>query len=320
MSDHGLAQASPVPHRVQIVEVGPRDGLQNDPAILDATTKAAFIQRCLDAGASRIEAASFVNPARVPQMADAEAVLELLRPDGRVPDGASLIGLVLNERGYERARLTPIDEVNLVVMVTDEFSQRNQGMSTQDAVDVVRTVAPAALDDGFVPTVTLSASFGCPFTGEVPVERLAEVVAQVADTGVTEVAIADTIGVAVPADVRERVQAARRVLAETGNGEVSLRAHFHNTRNTGYANALAAYEAGVGVLDASVGGVGGCPFAPRATGNIATEDLVYALERSGVRTGLDLAALIETSEWLGEQLGRPTPSLVSRAGDFPAAS
>lgn len=310
---------SPTGTDVSIVEVGPRDGLQNDPAILDAATKAEFVRRCLAGGVQRIEAASFVNPTRVPQMADAEEVLALLRPEGRVDDGASLIGLVLNERGYDRARLTPIDEVNLVVMVTDEFSERNQGMTTDAAIDVVASVAPRALADGLVPTVTLSASFGCPFTGEVPVDRLIDVVRRLARTGVAEVAIADTIGVAVPADVRARASAVRLALDGAGAEEVGLRAHFHNTRNTGYANALAAYEAGVRVLDASVGGVGGCPFAPRATGNIATEDLVYALERSGVRTGLDLTALMATSEWLGEQLGRPTPSLVTRAGTFPAA-
>ena len=296
---------------VQIVEVSARDGLQNDAALLSVEQKVALIGRTLDAGLTRQEVASFVNPARVPQMAGAEEVVAALatRADR---DALSLIGLVLNTRGFTRAAATRVDEVNLVVAASDEFTRRNQGMSTADAVGVVAEVVPLARAAGIVATVTVSTSFGCPFEGEVPVERLVAVVAELAACGVAEIALADTIGVAVPSDVRERV---RRV-AEVAGG-VRLRAHFHNTRNTGYANALAAYEEGVRVLDASLGGIGGCPFAPRATGNIATEDLVYLLERSGVSTGLDLDRLIATSEWLGELLGGPTPSLVSRAGGFP---
>jgi hydroxymethylglutaryl-CoA lyase len=240
-------------------------------------------------------------------MADAEAVIA-----GVTPAAASYIGLVLNERGFDRARNTSVDELNLVVMVTDEFSQRNQGMPTQRAIDTVAAVAPRARAAGLFTSVTMSASFGCPYSGEVPLSRVAEVAAQLAAIGVDEIAIADTIGVAVPRDVRRRVAAVREVVAGT-----PLRAHFHNTRNTGYASALAAYEAGIDVLDSSLGGIGGCPFAPKATGNIATEDLVFALERSGVHTGLDLDALCQTAEWLSEQLGRPTPGLVQKAGPFP---
>jgi hydroxymethylglutaryl-CoA lyase len=245
-------------------------------------------------------------------MADAEAVLgALAQTPGR--DSLALIGLVLNARGFDRAAVTRLDEVNLVVFASDTFSMRNQGMSTEDAVRTVEAVAPQALASGIAPSATISAAFGCPFEGEVAVDRVVRLAERLAASGVVEIALADTIGVAVPADVRDRVGRVAAVV-----GEVRLRAHFHNTRNTGYANALEAYTAGVRVLDSSLGGIGGCPFAPRATGNIATEDLVYLLERSGVRTGVDLDALIAASDWLGEQLGRPTPALVSKAGGFPA--
>ena len=299
---------------VQIVEVSARDGLQNDAAQLTVAQKVDLIGRTLDAGLVRQEVASFVNPARVPQMAGAEEVVAALA-SRRDRDALSLIGLVLNARGFTRAAATRLDEVNLVVAASDEFTRRNQGMGTDDAIAVVAEVAPLALAAGIEPTVTVSTSFGCPFEGEVPVDRLVAVVEALAGSGVTEIALADTIGVAVPADVHDRVRQVRDVV-----GGVRLRAHFHNTRNTGYANALAAYEEGVHVLDSSLGGIGGCPFAPRATGNIATEDLVYLLERSGVSTGLDLDRLIAASEWLGELLGRPTPSLVSKAGGFPTAA
>ncbi|MEI8082976.1 MAG: hydroxymethylglutaryl-CoA lyase [Actinomycetes bacterium] len=298
---------------VDIVEVSPRDGLQNDPTHLSTGQKLELISKCVEAGVRRIEVASFVNPKRVPAMADGPAVLAGL-PGRDDPDrhGCAWIGLVLNERGFDRAIETAVDEINLVVMVTDTFSQKNQGMTTQDAIRTVEQVAPRALAAGIVPTVTMSASFGCPYEGEVPIGRVVDVAARLAQSGVVEIAIADTIGVAVPRDVSRRVAAVAGVV-----GATRLRAHFHNTRNTGYASALAAFEAGVRVLDSSLGGIGGCPFAPRATGNIATEDLVFALERSGVATGLDLDALIKASDWLGEQLGRPTPALVSKAGGFP---
>ncbi len=296
---------------IQVVEVSARDGLQNDPARLSTEQKVELVARGAAAGLRRAEVASFVNPKLVPQMADGEDVVAGVR---RVVEGpASWIGLVLNIRGFHRAAAAGVDEVNCVVGVSDEFSRANQGMGTADAIAVVAEVAPLARAGGIVPTVTLSVAFGCPFAGEVALDRLREVAAQVAATGVEEVAIADTIGVAVPRDVAARVGA---VAAEIG--ELRLRAHFHNTRNTGYANALAAAYAGVTALDASLGGVGGCPFAPRATGNIATEDLVYALHRSGFDTGVDLEAAIGASRWLGEQLGRELPAYLPRAGGFPA--
>lgn len=298
---------------VEIVEVAPRDGLQNDPAMLTTEQKVELVNRCVDTGLRRIEVAWFVNPKRVPQMADAEAVLAGLPTHAETSaDSPSWIGLVLNARGFERAKLTQVDEINLVVMVTDTFSMKNQGMPTQDAIATVAEVVPLAKAAGIRTSVTMSASFGCPYEGEVAVDRVADIAGRLAQTGVEEIAIADTIGVAVPRDVARRVAAVQR---ETG--DTRLRVHVHNTRNTGYASALAAFEAGITVLDSSLGGIGGCPFAPRATGNIATEDLVFALERSGVRTGVDLDALVAASDWLGEQLGRPTPALVSKAGPFP---
>jgi hydroxymethylglutaryl-CoA lyase len=296
---------------IEVVEVSARDGLQNDPARLSTEQKVELISRCAAAGLRRAEVASFVNPKLVPQMADGEAVVAGVR--AAVEGPASWIGLVLNSRGFHRAAAAGVDEVNCVVSVTDEFSQANQGMTSEQAIAVVAEVVPLARAAGIVPTVTLSVAFGCPFSGEVPVDRVRRVVEQVAATGVEEVAIADTIGVAVPRDVTTRVAAVRELI-----GDLRLRAHFHNTRNTGYANALAAADAGVTVLDASLGGIGGCPFAPRATGNIATEDLVYALHRSGYRTGVDLDAAMAASQWLGDQLGRDLPAYLPRAGVFPA--
>lgn len=298
---------------IQIVEVSARDGLQNDPARLSTEQKVELVARCAAAGLTRAEVASFVNPKLVPQMADGEAVVAGVRAS--VPGPASWIGLVLNTRGFHRATATGVDEVNCVVGVTDEFSRANQGMSSQDAIAVVAEVVPLARAAGIVPTVTLSVAFGCPFAGEVSIDRLRAVAEQVAATGVEEVAIADTIGVAVPRDVSDRVAATCDAI-----GELRVRAHFHNTRNTGYANALAAADAGVSVLDASLGGIGGCPFAPRATGNIATEDLVYALHRSGFDTGVDLDRAIEASMWLSALLGRDLPAYLPRAGAFPAVA
>lgn len=307
------ADTRPPASSVEIIEVSPRDGLQNDPAILDTSAKIELINRCLAAGIRRIEVASFVNPRRVPRMADGEQVLDgLPTSETGKPRGTAWIGLVLNDRGFVRARQTQIDEVNLVVMVSETFSERNQGMSTEDAIAMVTRIVPEARAAGLRTSVALSAAFGCPFEGDVPVARLVELAARVAATGVAEIALADTIGVAVPRDVARRVAAVRSVARDS-----RLRAHFHNTRNTGYASALAAFEAGVSVLDSSLGGIGGCPFAPHATGNIATEDLVFALERSGVDTGLDLDRLIKASDWLAAQLGRTTPSLLPKAGRFP---
>ncbi len=295
------------PTRVEIVEVGPRDGLQNEDVVVPTDGKVAYLEALLAAGLRRIEAVSFVHPDRVPQMADAEAVM------ARAPrhDGVSYAGLVLNRRGLRRAVEAGVDEVNVVVVATDTFSQRNQGTTTEEGLRVVEDVVAGASDAGLRTTVTVSAAFGCPFEGEVPLQRVVEIARRAAE-GADELALADTIGVAVPADVTRRLSAVRDVT------DVPLRCHFHNTRNTGYANAWAALQAGVAVLDASSGGIGGCPFAPRATGNIATEDLVYLLSRSGVETGLTLEDALAPSALVGKLLGKQPPALLPLAGGFPS--
>ncbi|GAA4528976.1 MULTISPECIES: hydroxymethylglutaryl-CoA lyase [Nonomuraea] len=296
------------PPEVNLVEVGPRDGLQNESVLVGTDDKVAYIEALADAGLTRIEAVSFVHPRLVPQMADAEQVM------ARVPrrDGLSYIGLIVNARGLDRALDAGVDEVNMTVVATETFSRRNQGMSIAEALDSFAAVSARAHAAGLPVTATVGASFGCPFEGEVSPDHVAVMVRRCAEAGADEIALADTIGVGVPADVRRLVEAVRAV---TG---LPLRFHFHNTRNTGYANALAAVEAGASALDASSGGIGGCPFAPAATGNIATEDLAYALRRSRVRTGVDLGRLTEAAAYIGERLGAPVPALLGRAGDFPA--
>lgn len=297
--------------RIEIVEVSPRDGLQNESVIFSTDEKLALIEGCYTAGLRRIEVASFVNPKRVPQMADAEAVIAGLTPEIR--EGA--IGLVLNERGLDRALATGIGEINYVVPVTEGFSQANQGISLADNLAMAARVIPRAREAGLRTSVTLSVVFGCPFEGEVAPEQVLAVIEKLVPLAPDEIAFGDTIGVAVPRDVTRLVAHSLNLL-----GSITLRCHFHNTRGTGLANAMAAVDAGVVVLDASLGGVGGCPFAPRATGNIATEDLAWMLERSGYTTGLDIAATFPTIELIGRKLARPVPGLVSRAGLFPSAS
>ncbi|MEY2435431.1 MAG: hydroxymethylglutaryl-CoA lyase [Acidimicrobiaceae bacterium] len=294
---------------VQLVEVSPRDGLQAESVVLSTAAKVELIERIVAAGARRVEVCSFVNPARVPQMADAEAVLAALPPR----DEVTYIGLVLNRRGFDRAAAAGIREINVVAVATDTFGQRNQGATSDETVATFEAIAGLAITAGIAPTITISTAFGCPYEGEVRVDRVVDIAKRAVAAGATEVAIADTIGVAVPTDVTARVAAVRSVL-EPG---VGLRAHFHNTRNTGVANAYAAYEAGVDAIDASLGGIGGCPFAPNATGNVPTEDVAYLFERMGVDTGLDLAKLIETVPWIEAQLGSRVPGLLAKAGLFP---
>ncbi len=301
-------------HRVEIVEVGARDGLQNEPEVVPTATRIALVERLIAAGARRLEVASFVHPKRVPQMADAEAVVAGLP----VREDVTYIGLVLNERGLERALATRdgaghgIDEIGLVAVAADGFGRANQGMDWKTSVETVRALARRARADGLAVQATVSVCWGDPFEGKVPVERVIEIVSRLAEADLKEIALADTIGVAVPARVRDLFARAREAVPE-----VTLRAHFHDTRNMAIANCWAAYEAGVRVFDASLGGLGGCPFAPKATGNVATEDVVYLFERSGVGTGLDLESLIATNHWLAAALGRPLPSMVARAGGFP---
>lgn len=293
---------------ITVCEVGPRDGLQNEKTLLSADAKVELIRRSVAAGVRRIEATAFVHPKRVPQMADAEEVM------ARVPRGGGVayIGLVLNARGFERAARAGVDEVNMVVLATDAFSERNQGMTVEASLRAWEGIAAAAHAAGIPPSLTISAAFGCPFEGEVGVDRVRAIARRALEAGPAEIALADTIGVGVPTQVAELVAAVRDLAPD-----IPLRCHFHNTRNTGYANAVAAVDAGVRTLDSSAGGIGGCPFAPAATGNIATEDLVYLLERMGVPTGVDLAAAAGTGRWIGGQLGIGVPALLGRAGPFP---
>ncbi|WP_405243882.1 hydroxymethylglutaryl-CoA lyase [Lentisalinibacter salinarum] len=293
---------------ISIIEVGPRDGLQSEPEVLPVEIKAEFIRRAVDAGIRRLEVASFVNPKKVPQMAGAEELVAALPRR----DDVTYIGLVLNQRGFERARDCGIDEVGMVVVASDTYNRRNQGVSSDDSVKAWLKIAAQARAAGIRANIMVSSAFGCPFEGEVAPERVVEIVRRVAEAEPVELALADSIGVAVPSQVRDVLGR----VAETVPG-MPLRCHLHNTRNTGLANAQAAVEAGVASLDASIGGIGGCPFAPAATGNIPTDDLVYMLERSGIETGVSLQKIIETSLWLEEQLGRGVPAMLPKAGIFP---
>ena len=294
---------------IELVEVSPRDGLQNESKLLSTGQKLELVERAYAAGARRIEVTSFVHPKRVPQMADAEAVAAGLTPH----DDVVYAALVLNERWFDRAVAAGIREVNTVVITTETFSERNQGMSVAESVAAVSKIRKRALGDSIRVTVTISAAFGCPFEGEVPLDKLTRVAQQVAAIGVDEIVLADTIGVAVPSDVEERIALVREIGASG-----TLRAHFHNTRNTAVANVVAAVRSGVTAIDASLAGIGGCPFAPAATGNVATEDLVYALDRMGYETGYDLERSIAGARWIAGELGIKPPGMVARAGGFPA--
>jgi hydroxymethylglutaryl-CoA lyase len=296
---------------VSIIEVGPRDGLQSEATHLSTETKIQLVERLLDCGIRRIEVASFVHPKRVPQMADAEAILAAL-PER---DDASYIGLVLNERGFDRACAAGVNEIGMVVIASETFNERNQGASIDESIEVWRKIAPEARKAGIRAGIMISAAFGCPFEGEVPEARVIEIAKRVLDAGPDEVAIADTIGVGVPSQVASLISQIRELAPD-----LPLRCHFHNTRNTGLANAFTAVQSGADCLDASIGGMGGCPFSPGATGNIPSEDLVYMLHRSGITTGASLEGLIEVSAWLTSQLGHDLPALLPRAGIFPASA
>lgn len=295
---------------IEIVEVAPRDGVQSESEPFPTAAKLELIRRALASGIRRVEVASFVHPQRVPQMADAEAVVAGLPRDA----GARYVGLVLNERGFERALAAGVDDIGFVVVASDTFNRRNQGVGTDESIRVFGRIAAAAREAGLRSSVSIGSAFGCPFEGEVPAERVLAIADSLLEHAPDELSLADTVGVGVPRQVAELFAAiARRA------PDVRLRAHLHNTRNTGLANAWAAVESGVSAIDASAGGIGGCPFAPAATGNIATEDLLYMLERSGIVTGVSLAAAIETSEWLQKALGRDVPAMLPKAGVFPKA-
>ena len=283
---------------VTICDVGPRDGLQNEPETLEPAVRAELVNRLAAAGLPRVEAVSFVRDDRVPRMAGAEEVVAAIERR----DGVEYSGLVLNERGWERFRATGLDRVNVTFAATEAFNRENGNASLEEAVARAETILAAAA--GTPATVTISVCFGCPFEGRVDPGVVVELAGRFA--GLAEVVLADTIGVATPSAVRALVAQA---------GAVGF--HGHNTRNTGYANCLAALDAGARLLDASIGGLGGCPYAPRATGNVATEDLLYVLEGEGVETGVDLAALIGISVWLESLLGRKLEGYVYRAGQWP---
>ena len=288
---------------ITVCDVAPRDGLQNEPDVLSVSVRADLVNRLAAAGMPRVEAASFVRDDRVPQMAGAEEVVAAIEPR----DGTAYAGLVLNLQGYERLRATALGRVNCTLAATETFNRRNGNMSLDQALTQVQAILGVA---DLPTTVTVSVAFGCPFEGPVDPGRVADLCERLpAD----EIVLADTIGVATPTRVRGLVERVRM-----GSGDVGV--HLHNTRNTGYVNALAALDSGATILDASVGGLGGCPFAPRATGNIATEDLVYLLEGEGVATGIDLDALVAVSEWFEGVLGRRLDGYVYRAGPWPPAA
>jgi len=296
---------------IEMVEVGPRDGLQNESVLFSTQQKLEFIRRAIEAGVRRIEVASFVNPKMVPQMADADAVSAGLIPR----DDVIYIGLVLNKRGALRAIEAGLHELGAVCAASDGFATRNQGQSSDESLAMCCEVVRLARQEGRRAQITISTAFGCPFDGEVDPERVVNMAKIAAASGPVEVAIADTIGVAGPRDVAELVARVKAAIAP-----LPVRVHFHNTRNTGLANVWAAVNAGAKTVDASLGGLGGCPFAPRATGNVPTEDVVYMLERSGYHTGLDIDRVIETAEWLTGEMGRDLPGMLSKAGNFPAAA
>jgi hydroxymethylglutaryl-CoA lyase len=293
---------------VEIVEVGPRDGLQNEAQAVSTEDKLRLINRAVSAGIRRLEIASFVHPKRVPQMADAEEVV------AKAPksEDVTYIGLVMNRRGAERALATDIHQLGAIVLCSETFAQKNQGQTARETLDVASELIRLANAEGRVASVTIGSAFGCPFEGEIAEADVIEYAKRLAEVEPCEIALADTIGVADP----WRVGALFDKLRDAVPG-MPLRGHFHNTRNTGIANAYAAIQAGVMSIDASIGGLGGCPFAPAATGNIATEDLIYMLNRGGIETGVDLAALMDTCNWMNDVVGRQLPAMVSRAGNFP---
>ncbi len=296
------------PYDVEILDVTARDGLQNESMMFSTAEKVELITRALDAGSKRLEVASFAHPKYVPQMADAEAVIEGL-PNR---DDVTYIGLAMNERGVDRALNTKIDEIGLVVVATNSFAQKNQGQTRQGSVDMACAMIKKIKAEGRKVNVTIGASYGCPFEGEVAIETVVDMVGQLADASPGEIAFADTIGVANPWHVKDLLSKIKASFPE-----MPLRGHFHNTRNTGLANVYAAVEAGISTLDVSIGGIGGCPFAPSATGNVPAEDVVYMLERHDYRTGLDISKLIDTAKWLSGKMNKRLPGMVSRAGDFP---
>lgn len=304
-----MTSTMPMPRNdIDLIEVSPRDGLQNEKIPLTVAQRIDLITQLGNAGAKRIEAVAFVHPTRVPQMANAEEVLAGLPRD----NGVSYSGLILNRKGLDRALESKVDEVHLVIPGTDEMSLANQNVTVAEMLVLAKEVSDVCQQESIPLTMTVAVAFGCPFAGEVSTEQVARVLDGMVGLHLAEVGLADTIGVGVPWQVRALTAAVKERFPE-----VATRLHLHNTRNNGYANALAGLEAGVVGFDSSVGGFGGCPFAPNATGNIATEDLNYMLQRSGVETGLNHDALVSTASWLAKALEKDAPGLLGRAGQFP---
>jgi len=297
-----------MPRKIEIVEVGPRDGLQNESKLLETSVKVEFIQRLIETGVRRLEVASFVHPKQVPAMADAEAVMKALP---RI-SGVRFIGLALNERGFRRALDAGCDEINFVMVASSGFGLRNQNATPMQTADLFDRIATLAHDDQVPVSVTISVAFGDPFDGEVCVSTVETLVERAVAAGAREVALGDTIGVADPWTVANVI---KRVTAKAEGA--ALRMHFHNTRNTALANIFASVENNIQIIDASCGGIGGCPFAPAATGNVPTEDVLYMLHRAGFDTGIDLEKMMETSNWLSKQLNKELPSLLPKSGTFP---
>lgn len=294
---------------IEIVEVAPRDGLQNEKALISTDDKVGLVDRAIAAGARRIEVTSFVNPKAVPQMADAEAVCAALPQR----DDVTYIGLVMNARGAGRALETGrIDQLGAVAVATDTFAMANQGQTSDGSVEAAKSIVAMARDAGKTGQVTIGAAFGCPFEGEVSEQRVVDMVIALAEAGPVEIGLADTIGVGNPAHVASLIGKVRAAAPQ-----VPIRVHFHNTRGTGLANVWSAVLSGATIVDAAIGGLGGCPFAPGAAGNVSTEDVVYMLERAGIDTGLDLSQLVSANHWLSDVMQRPLPGMVAKAPSFP---
>jgi hydroxymethylglutaryl-CoA lyase len=294
---------------IEFIEVGPRDGLQNEKVLVPTGDKLGLINRAIDAGVRRIEVASFVNPKRVPQMADAEEVCAGLP----VNDAMTYIGLVLNLRGAERAIATGrIDQLGAVSVATEQFAIANQGQSSDQSIETCKAIIAAAKAAGLTGQATISAAFGCPFEGEVSEDRVLTMAVSLAAADPVEIALADTIGVANPAHVARLVSRVKEAIAP-----IPVRVHFHNTRGTGLANVWAAIQAGATRIDASIGGLGGCPFAPGATGNVCSEDVLFMLERAGVHTGVNLNKMIDASRWMSDIMGKELPGMLAKAPAFP---
>lgn len=300
-SEHG--------QHIVICDVGPRDGLQSEERIWSVAERAELIDRLSASGLRRMEAVSFVSPKRVPQMAGAEEVMAAIKR----PDGVQFAGLALNLRGAERAIDAGVDEVRFVVVASESFNQRNQGAAIEKTLADFEAVSGLVAKAGLTLTATIGAAFGCPFEGDVPLDQVVKIAKKLVGSGASEINLADTIGAAVPTQVTAQVEA----VGDAIGAGIALSCHFHNTRNTGFANAAAAVAAGVRYLDASVGGIGGCPFAPAATGNIGTEDLCFMLRGMGFETGIDLDRLIETAKWAESKFDAPLPGQVMKAGLFP---